>query len=308
MTSLPMHRLLPPQSTPLERAVVDNAPNWDASAAGLGDIVADRPEAFKPWLAAEWELARFAQYFASTDALLAAGLPWLFERGSAASVRRVLGWLGYDAVTIEEDGPYLHIDLGRVADAAEIARIRDVVAASVPAHIGLYRLHFANDLRPLRLDHGPALDAGLLDDDSGVGVDDVKASFGMRHTGEVGKPNHAVLALGHIAGRCVSLTYDDRMLLDVWRLDSRVMADAYSGVGALFSGTCAAPVRGEPLLAFGEGTTHLVSTRGQALPMLGGHFAHTALLPTAGLPKRTWHAPWHGPWRAAIPSYRYEET
>ncbi len=174
--------LLPTGSTRLEQAVDSALPRFDGLVQALRPISSQHPEPFKPWLAAEWQLAQFASQFSSLDELIDNGLPWLLERGSAASVLRVLQWLGYaDGVKIEEEGPYLHIDLGRVASAQELEPVARLVRASIPLHVDFYRVYHGWDLRALRLDGGQRLDKALLDTDSGGWVDTttgpLKASF-----------------------------------------------------------------------------------------------------------------------------------
>ena len=43
---------------------------------------------FQPWLAMQWQVAKFAPYFPSVDALLTAGLPWLLEPGRMEVVHK----------------------------------------------------------------------------------------------------------------------------------------------------------------------------------------------------------------------------
>ncbi len=301
-----LQRLLPPQATALERAVLEVAPAWDDLAdVGVG-IDHTRPDPFKPWLAAEWELAQFSQYFPDLDALLAAGLPWLLERGTAAAVRRVLDWLGYGAAVIEEDGAYLQIDLGRVASPERINHIARLVRSSIPVHIRFYRVFHGWDLRPLRLDAG-RLDEALLDDDSGVWVvtdtGTVKVSFGSTSGGRHPAPGLAAGIWSGTANRTGRLTYDDRMLLDTWRLDSEVLVDAYGGLGAVFSGLSAAPPLGggaEPT----RGETRSGAPAWSAPDASGARtdtFSKTAPVPVD--PPRPWGGAWGGAWRQTI-SYR----
>lgn len=291
--TIAMHRLLPPQSTALERAIVDNAPNWDALTDSLGAVEAVRPDAFKPWLAAEWQVAQFAQYFQSADALLTAALPWLFERGTPAAVRRVLGWLGYDQIGIEEDGAYLHIDLGRVASDAEIAHILHVVTASLPAHVRFYRVVSGYDLRPITLDHGPALDAGLLDDDSGVWIDGtgLKASFGILHLRQLPPLGIDLVQSAHVAVRVSKLSYDDMILLDAWHLDSEIMVDASSGNAALYA--VAFPGLGELPQPSSQHAVWdgCIAAWDAPLPLLASIAHHDTSL-SSPAPRRGWSGPW----------------
>lgn len=180
--------LLPPGSSALEKLVDDELPQWDAllgSVSSHSGNTLNLP-GFKPWLAAEWGLSPFVDQFDSLDELFAAGVPWLLERGSAASVRRVLGWLGYTTnVVLEEEGPYLHIDLGRVASAQELEVVARLVRHSIPLHVHFYRVYHGWDLRALRLDGGQPLDQAMLDTDSGAWVNTstgaLKVSFVSWH-------------------------------------------------------------------------------------------------------------------------------
>ena len=227
----PRPTILPTGSTALERAVDQSAPRWDTLAAAAHPLDGRHPEPFKPWLAAEWALAEFARYFDSTDELIAAGLPWLMERGTAAAVQRALGWVGFGGARPDEDGPWLHIDLGRAATNADLARIAHVVRASVPAHVLFYRVYWAWDLRPIWLDARPVLDAGILDNESGTnieleGQDPIKASFGQRHASSASRPSLQPLHLRIRA--CLRQTNMrlDVPRLDAWRLDSDITPDA----------------------------------------------------------------------------------
>jgi hypothetical protein len=172
--------MLPTGSSLLELRTDDTLVHWDAIAAPVateGD-----PDSFKPWLVSQLGLQLLPAYFDDIDTLLTEGRAWLLERGSPAAVRRVLGWLGYvQGVRLEEEGPYLHIDLGRVASAQELQRVALLVRDSIPLHVEFYRVYHGWDLRALRLDGGQRLDKALLDTDSGGWVDTstgpLKASF-----------------------------------------------------------------------------------------------------------------------------------
>lgn len=292
----PRRHILPPQSTALERAVDETMPQWDSLAGAFTPPSQGTPQAFTPWLAAEWQLGRFSPYFPSVDALVEAGLPWLFERGSAASVKRALAWIGFPDVQIEEDDAFLHINLGRVATADEIADIANVVRASVPAHVYFYRVFWGEDARPIRLDAGPALDVGQLDDDSGVWVsvrDDapVKASFGVRHGGTLPRCMAGVAPGLHTMGYCAKTVYDDRPVLDAWHLDSRIMVDAFGGLGEVYRSTTTAPVRRTPYEV--GGIAHIETT---ALAAQDGAMGQRDQYGAATPPALPTSSAWTGTW------------
>jgi len=303
--------VLPPASTALERAIDQGMPAWDGLAEAMaptGPRVVDAyPVAFYPWLAAEWGLADFARYFDSLADLLEAGRPWLLERGSAAAVRRVLGWLGFDQVLIEEDGAYLHIDLGRAASPAELSEVARVVRSSIPAHIRFYRVFHSYDLRPITFDGGQAMDVGLLDNDSGVWVStdtgpDLKASFATLQARGVSAWPHGPIEATATPVHALTLPRGDRVELDSWRLDSYVVVDTYSGVGAMFTGTCEAPTPGEPHGV--PGRVHQAEIAWLATaPATSRTDAHAIEISSPMPAPRRWVGPWDSrPWRTSIDS------
>ena len=73
--------ILPPSTTPLERAWDETFPAWGGLADAFKTPSEGEPAAFMPWYAAEYGLAEFAPYFESVPELVAEGRPWLFTRG-----------------------------------------------------------------------------------------------------------------------------------------------------------------------------------------------------------------------------------
>ena len=308
-TLAPRRTLLPPQSTPLERALDQTFPQWDALAAAFTVPSVGEPEQFAPWLAAEYELAQFAPYFPTTAELIEQGLQWLFTRGTAASVVRALGWVGFAGSKVDEDGAYLHINLGRPATAEEMARVAQVVRASLPAHVHFYRVfNPINDVRRIVLDRTPRLDTAMLDGDSGVmGPDGVKLSFG-EHSGATlpAAPADALPAIS-TQQRVGLIRYDDMPVLDAWRLDSHVLMGVSGGVMELFRSTTTAHTPGGGALATAEARTHVAPWVTPA-PVAAGAAAHLSTAPEPISPPRRWGGPWGGPWRQAFLLIQSEET
>lgn len=311
------HRtILPPQRTELERAIDEALPQWDALVAQLEPAAVRGNSSFQPWLAMQWQVAQFAQYFQSTDALLTAALPWLFERGSAASVRRALTWLGYDrAVVMEEDASLLHVDLGRLVQEWELAAVAHVVRASLPLHVRFWRVYHGWDLRPIRLDAGPGLDAALLDNDSGVLVDvtpyglPVKLSQGATARTASGGPAVDAAQAMQLVHVTTVVTYDDRIVLDAWRLDSELLIDASLGATLVVSSQSNAPVRGAPQVVPRAEVLLTTSPWQAPAPRL---MQRTTTAATADRPNddsRTWQGRWDdAPWRPFFETNTYEET
>ncbi len=308
-TLAPRRTLLPPQSTELERALDQTFPQWDALADAFTVPSVGEPEQFAPWLAAEYELAQFAPYFPTTAELIEQGLQWLFTRGTAASVVRALGWVGFAGAEVDEDGAYLHINLGRPATAPEMARVAHVVRASLPAHVHFYRVfNPLNDVRRIVLDRAPGMDTGMLDGDSGVmGPDGVKLSFGESSGATLpAAPADALPAIS-THQRVGLIRYDDMPVLDAWRLDSHVLMGVSGGVMELFRSTTTAHTPGGGALATAEARTH-VAPWVTPPPVAAGVAAHLSTAPEPISPPRRWGGPWAGPWRQAFLLIQSEET
>ncbi len=308
-TLAPRRTLLPPQSTPLERALDQTFPQWDALADAFTVPSVGEPEQFAPWLAAECELAQFAPYFSTTAELIEQGLQWLFTRGTAASVVRAMGWVGFAGSKVDEDGAYLHINLGRPATAEEMSRVAHVVRASLPAHVHFYRVfNPLNDVRRVVLDRAPAMDTGMLDGDSGVmGPVGVKLSFGERSGATLpAAPADALPAIS-THQRVGLIRYDDMPVLDAWRLDSHVLMGVSGGVMELFRSTTTAHTPGGGALATAEARTHVAPWVTPA-PVAAGAAAHISTAPEPISPPRRWGGPWGGPWRQAFLLIQTEET
>ena len=308
-TLAPRRTLLPPQSTPLERALDQTFPQWDALADAFTVPSVGEPEQFAPWLAAEYELSQFAPYFPTTAELIEQGLQWLFTRGTAASVVRALGWVGFAGAEVDEDGAYLHINLGRPATAEEMARVAHVVRASLPAHVHFYRVfNPLNDVRRIVLDRAPGMDTGMLDGDSGVmGPDGVKLSFGERSGATLpAAPADALPAIS-TQQRVGLIRYDDMPVLDAWRLDSHVLMGVSGGVMELFRSTTTAHTPGGGALATAEARAS-VAPWVAAESVAAGAAAHLSTAPEPISPPRRWGGPWGGPWRQAFLLIQTEET
>ena len=308
-TLAPRRTLLPPQSTPLERALDQTFPQWDALADAFTVPSVGEPEQFAPWLAAEYELAQFAPYFPTTAELIEQGLQWLFTRGTAASVVRALGWVGFAGAEVDEDGAYLHINLGRPATAEEMARVAHVVRASLPAHVHFYRVfNPLNDVRRIVLDRTPGLDTGMLDGDSGVmGPDGVKLSFGERSGATLPAAPADALPTISTHQRVGLIRYDDMPVLDAWRLDSHVLMGVSGGVMELFRSTTTAHTPGGGALATAEARAS-VAPWVAAESVAAGAAAHLSTAPEPISPPRRWGGPWGGPWRQAFLLIQTEET
>jgi hypothetical protein len=294
--------ILPPNSTALEQAIDQGAPAWDDIANAFPPPSAPQDSPFAHWLAAELGLGTFAPYFQDIQSLLIAGRPWLLERGSAAAVLRALGWIGFDGAHVDMDGAYLHIALPRWATEEEISRIAHVVRASIPAHVRAWRVYHGWDMRAASTDRPEATDDGLLDDDSGVWVPvhdgaPIKASFGLRKALKIEQPCAVPLQSAQGQMRRTRLDYDDRATLDIWELDSAILIDAFSGLGALHTAQCETPQTQAMQRADGEAKSYLCSYDAPAMGSLRqDDRGQIICAPVA--PQRMWKGAWAKPWRS----------
>lgn len=301
-----LHRLLPPATTALERALVEVAAPWSALADAHVDITDHPPAAFAPWLAAEWGLAQFAPYFDGVDALLSAGLPWLMTRGSAASLQSALGWLGYSQATVSEEGPYLQLDVGRIVSQSELAQLRAVVLASIPAHVHFYRIFSGYDDRAIKLSAGPVLGAGLLNRDSGVLIDgsDVLQSFGINTTDTLAPHDAEAFDCTETMASANRVVRPDHMVLSAWRLNTGGMGrHAQSAQAWLNDATPPYPLPASPDQATGQLSFDSIH-REPVQPLQSAVMAHTDNT-TAFNPKRGWAGAWAGAW---VPTFSMAQS
>lgn len=306
------HRsVLPPNASLLERAIDGNLPADWGSLADQAEPAAD-PDALLPWVAAHWQLGQFDRYFSDPRELLAKGLPWLRERGSAAAVKRAMGWLGYMGVRIEEDGARLHISPGREVSIADMQHIAYMVRASIPLHVKFYRLFHRYDLRRIRLDNRPRLDSGMLDSDSGVPIDVggeiILGSQGQFFSAVAQRPHNAkVRALSTI---CWSHTTRRRdvLRLDSWRLDGRLRKGPALLRTALEAPNTPAYIRLQSLVVFGRAFPTTAAQR-SAQPALMRSDTFCAVVPRT-IRARTWTGVWDGrAWQESeIATKHTEET
>jgi hypothetical protein len=290
-------RLLPSNSSALERALARTAPRavLDALADAPAGLRARRPPSFAPWQAAEWQLAEFAPYFGSSGELIEEGLPWLRQRGSAASVKRALSWLGY-GVALEDSGPWLQIDPGTARVQPQLAAIRHLVGQSLPAHARFYRMYHGYDLRPLELDFS-RLDAALLDDDSGVDVDGLKLSFGTR-AAAVLAPEDPPVSCGALSTYSTRVWDDNSWRLDAFQLDSEVLIDVAGGMVSLQGYTLEAEPGEAAIAARYDNCIGLITVADEA----ESHARRDEAAFAMPIETRYWTARWAGAWRDPIPT------
>lgn len=291
-----MVSLLPPNATLLERNLAEVcAPSALGNTADTIKTVSwVRPGGYSPYLAAQWRLGEFAGYFASSEDLIDSGLPWLRMRGTAAAVQAAMSWINLGAV-IEEDGARLHIDPGTTDITAKLENIKQLVAASIPAHVWLYRLYHGYDIRHLQWDRS-RWDQSIWDDDSGEWVSSVKISNATR-----------------IAHRPLQAARAARQTM-TWRLTRVVQRDAYAWDRFAWDDYMRLMDAGSTLTR-GIGSAVGFPAR-RALARLSIVVSHTtasedgqpetqytnriSMLAPAARPVRSWSGQWAGAWRQSI--------
>ena len=315
MTTYP-RTILPPSSTTLERVIDTTFPRgWGAMADALEPAAMQANDTVLPWIAQQWQISRFDRYFDDTRELIAQGLPWLRERGTAAGVRRVLSWLGYTSVTLDEDGARLHINPGREVSNADIAQMAYAVRNTIPLHVSFYRVFYRYDLRMLRWDNRPVWDSAIWDNVSGTPVD---VGDGGVVIGSQARFNMAIctppklepLLCGGAVHHVSRMRRADVMRWDAWRWDAAVLR---SVTGVQFWGIAAMAGQYQALQP--------VSTKADGVASAGdsprvqvqeaAEYVQTSntCTPRTGQPRK-WRGKWDSqPWRArSIQSNSYETT
>lgn len=172
--------LLPNNKTPLEIALADLSPRL--TLFDLADAIkgyrTNISDAVAPWLASEWNLGGFIDYFdGDAQQLIEEGVEWLQKRGTAEAVEIALSWIGFDDIKVESDKGKIHIDIGTADNVVEqLEDIKFLVSESLPASAELYRIYHKYDRRVLVADKG-SFNNELLSDDSGVWINGVKVSL-----------------------------------------------------------------------------------------------------------------------------------
>lgn len=295
-----MSSLLPPNCTPLERALAETLLSSSEVPVAItgAKFNPDFRSVLQPYLVYEWGLTAIEPYLAP-DRLLSEGLAWSRIRGTVAAVEQALGWIGLDGPFVEEEGPTQHfhevqLDPGRLPTPACIPAIQHLAKLSLPARVVMRRIYHGYDLRPLTLDCS-RLDDALLDDDSGVMVGGIKCSFGTRHSAAMPAIDAPI-----VAGRTdtVSARVHDNgsWRLDAWTLDSEIQRDVSGGLQTMYSQAVAAAEM--PVIASRLDTVSHLLPAADA-PVVAGR---TDISSQSVLAQQRWRGAWRGNWREPVPS------
>jgi len=178
-----MGTLLPNSSGLFERAIeVSYAQRWETLAGAVAAIrtakLVSPPPSFLPFLVYEYGLGELTPYVPNLYTLIVGreGVNWQRLRGTPASVKKGLGWIGYTA-TMEDawhgraywNSTQLRFPTLPAADHPDLERIEGITALSIPKRSNLRRGVFQYDAGAVELD-GARIEESLLERESGVAV------------------------------------------------------------------------------------------------------------------------------------------
>ncbi len=188
--------VLPGNRTALEDALaiaVNPALQVSPAIDTISGLKYQRPlaQSVAPWLVHEYGLGPISQYFDTIEALIDQGRPWQRLRGTPAAILTALGWIGYDAASIEDQlkrrrrWHLYQIGMGKLPGAAEVATLMDaeyLSGVSDPARSEFFRGWHGYDVRGLTWGNG-RFGRSIWGDASGVRLPGgkVKWSHGRTH-------------------------------------------------------------------------------------------------------------------------------
>lgn len=167
--------LLPPNATPLMRAIED-APAFAATFAPVELMIGAKfaaPDGWLPWLIWEYGIGELLPYLDDPRRAIHEGVLWQRTRGTPAALATSFGWRGFSGAKIEETGPgrryyWFQVDPGKIALGGESADLVGLSALSAPARARLIRLYHGLDRREFRLSKSALSGPDLLSGWSGV--------------------------------------------------------------------------------------------------------------------------------------------
>lgn len=189
--------LLPGNRTVIEEALAvstDPAPGLLVNIEALRGFRYQRPliASVAPWLVQEYGLGPISQFFDTVEALIDEGRPWQRLRGTPAAIATALGWIGYGAISLEDQlqrrrrWHLYQIGMGKLPGAAELTTLNNaeyLAGLSDPARSEFFRGWHGYDVRGLTWGNS-RYGRALWGDASGVRLTGgkVKWSHGRSHT------------------------------------------------------------------------------------------------------------------------------
>ncbi|MFN3437783.1 MAG: phage tail protein [Acidovorax sp.] len=271
-----------------------------------------------PYLAEQFNIAgpvwQHLQGEAAQRAAILGAIAWHKAKGTPWSITEALSWIGVVAVpddlrSLPTQWAAYELVLQHPPKVGQVPAIVTLAQFAAPARAHLVRLYnVLNDVRPIVLDRGPALDTGMLDGFSGVpGDSGVVESFGERRGATldafpIGRPVGAATQIRVSVSR-----YDDMAVLDAWRLDSRVLSALSGGAMELTQYTTTAPPVGGGVRVRSQSQARASAWIAPApISATTQTTAHQSAVPVH--PPHHWGGAWGGTWREHFQLISTEET
>jgi P2-related tail formation protein len=245
LLAVTINSLLPPNSTPLESALeVAMRPDDDVLAAIelIRTAKEAAPDDWLYWLIWEFGLEELLPYLPEPRVALENGLRWQPIRGTPASIKMALGWLGLYP-SIEEETPtgahWFEFQLSLknllgdcvIPTDAELKNVVGLARLSAPVGTRLTRLHCGNtdgltdgcDVRRFVLDQSDWGD--LLSDYSGSYNPDLGLVVSFCHEVQLISDQYdgAVAHFNHLPLYGMHSRYEDRLIWDYGSFDEPVL-------------------------------------------------------------------------------------
>lgn len=210
--------ILPSSSTDFERTLEEACDVVDILRPAIAEIAGikfHRPlnPSVAPSLVIEYGLGPIAEFFDAIEELIDQGRPWQAIRGTPHAKHLALAWIGYDAISIEDQNPgrrrwHLQtIHMGELPTAQtedeRLAKAEYLVDLSNRARTVFFRGYHGYDVRALRFGKSTWGNA-IWGDSSGVRINggEVKWSHGRTHaiTGKISSTFYATLGINFVNG------------------------------------------------------------------------------------------------------------
>jgi P2-related tail formation protein len=213
--------LLPPNATPLERAL-ETAMRPGADVLAAIELIRTAKEAppddwlyFLIW---EYGLEELLPYLPDPRVVLQRGLEWQRIRGTPNSIRLAHSWLNLTAGIEEETpgGPHwfeYQLALESVPGERELRNIIGLARISQPVRSRLSRVYHGLDLRRARWDEFKWSDGSLYCADSGVYDPDLDVILSFMRRGTAWSEVGEILSFSvHTSEHAVQARYEDRLI------------------------------------------------------------------------------------------------
>lgn len=215
--------LLPPASTPWARAVAEANDPFAGLYGPFTDVLTSQrvlqPQ-FLPFVIWELGLGELSPYVPSLYQLVEEGPRWNRIRGTPASIRKGLSWIGYDGAVREaavrrRAWSKFDVHLSRIRDSElpDLDRISGIVSLAAPARSRFWRGYAGLDVQPAETSYRKT-SGSTVGDDSGTYIpsNTTKWSFGREW--------QATATLGQAELTALNAWPGDKPAGDLWSGDT----------------------------------------------------------------------------------------